>query len=124
MAQTLGESREVLALDVWKMAEDFAEGMKHEVKPFYIVYHAKILKQTVQGKHAIKQAMKAYYDRPPLMIGLLVWYVNHPMGEFRFIPELSSAPDVPVDPNLLSTKSEDQSARVMEQGEKLGVLLA
>jgi hypothetical protein len=40
---------------------------------------------------------------------MLVWYVNNPLGEFRFIPELSSAPDVPLDPSLLSERSEDFS---------------
>lgn len=124
MVQTLGESREALALDVWKMAEDFASNMKREVKPFYIVYHAKPAKGTFQGKLAIRHAMKAYYDRPKLMVGLLVWYVNNPLGEFRFIPELSSAPDVPTDPSLLSKKADDALPTLMEKGEKLGILLA
>lgn len=126
MAQELGESREAWGWDVWKQAEKFANNMKHEVKPFYLVYHAKADPHASNrlGAGAFKQTMKAYYDRPPLMIGLLVWYVNNPLGEFRFIPELSSPPDVPIDPRLLSEKAEDALPSVMAQGEKLGVLLA
>ena len=126
MAQEIGESRETWGWDVMKMAEDFANNMKSEVKPFYIVYACKEDKGVTQkmGRFAFKQAMKAYYSRPPAILGILVWYVNHPLGEFRFVPELSSPPDVPIDPSLLSDKASDASERVMAQGEKLNVLIS
>ena len=119
MAQTLGESREALALDVWKMAEEFANDMKHVTEPYYIVYHAKHDKNK---PGVIRQAIKAYFKRPNLMIGLLVWYVDNQNGIFSFVPELSSPPDIPVDPKLLSDKAEDALPTVMAQGKKLGVI--
>lgn len=121
MAQEIGESREAWGLDVWKQAEEFANAMKSEVKPFYIVYACK---PDTGQLGVFRQAFKAYYKRPPALIGILVWYVNHPMGEFRFIPELSSPPDIPLDPNLLSDKASDASERVMGQGKNLQVLVS
>lgn len=126
MVQEIGESRETWGRDVWLMAEDFANNMKNEVKPFYIVYACKEDRGMSQklGRFAFKQAMRAYYTRPPAILGILVWYVNHPLGEFQFIPELSAPPDVPIDPTLLSEKAEDALPTVMEKGEKMNVLLS
>lgn len=126
MTQTIGESRETWGRAVWQMAEDFANSMKKEVKPFYIVYAAKHDPNTSEqlGRGAYRQTMKAYYQRPPAILGILVWYVNNPLGEFSFLPELSSPPDVPLDPTLLSEKAEDALPTVMEQGENMKVLLS
>lgn len=126
MAQEIGESREAWGLDVVKMAGDFASNMKKEMKPFYIVYACKEDKGMSHrlGRAAFKQTMKAYYDRPPAILGILVWYVDNSKGEFRFVPELSSPPDVPLDPKLLSDKACDASERVMAQGEKLNALVS
>lgn len=121
MAQEIGESRDAWGTDVWKQAEDFAEKMKSEVKPFYIVYACKPDNQKVG---VFRQTFKAYYSRPPAIIGILVWYVNHPLGQFEFLPELSSPPDIPLDPSLLSDKASDASERVMEQGKNLKVLVS
>lgn len=126
MAQEIGESREAFGRDVMKMAEDFANKMKSEVKPFYIVYAAKLDPHESKrlGRGAFRQTMKAYYARPPAILGILVWFVNHPMGIFEFCPELSAPPDVPVDPSLLGEKAEDALPSVMEKGKAMNVLLA
>lgn len=121
MAQEIGESREKWGLDVCRMAEQFANNMKKEVKPFYIVYACK---QDLHNPHVFRQTMKAYKHRPKPILGILVWYVNHSLGEFRFIPELSAPPDIPLDPSLLSDKASDASDRVMAQGQKLNVLVS
>lgn len=122
----MGDARETWGRDVCKMVEDFANKMNKEDRPFYIVYACKEDKgmSNKLGKSVFKQAMRAYYARPQAMLGILVWYVNHPMGEFRFIPELSAPYDVPVDPALLSDKASDASERVAAQGEKLNVLIS
>ena len=126
MAQEIGESREKWGVDVVKMAEDFASHMKSESRPFYIVYACKEDRGMSQklGRFAFKQAIRAYYDKPPAILGILVWYVNNLTGEFRFMPELSAPPDIPLDPNLLSDKASDVSDRVAGQGEKLQVLVS
>lgn len=121
MAQTIGEAREEWGWDIWHMAEDFAEEMKKEDKPFYIVYAAK---QSTQYKGQFHQAMKAYYQQPQPMLGILVWYVDNGKGIFEFRPDLSAPPDVPIDPALLSDKAYDMSPRVAKQGEKLNVLVS
>ncbi len=126
MVQEIGESREQWGSNVWAMAEDFANNMKKEVKPFYIVYCAKYdaPRSNITGKHIFNQTMKAYYHRPPPMLGILTWYVDNAQGIFRFVPELSAPPDIPLDPQLLSDKSEDMSSRVAEQGQKLHAIVS
>lgn len=126
MGQEIGESREAWGWDVMQMAEDFATKMSSEDRPFYIVYAAKEDRgmSNLLGHGAFKQAMKAYFDKPPAMLGILVWYVNHRTAEFRFCPDLSAPPDVPLDPSLLSDKASDASERVAAQGEKLKALVS
>jgi len=126
MAQEIGESREAWGLDVMKMAEDFASHMKNHQEPFYIVYACKEDKPASEklGKTVFKQAFRAYHGRPPAILGILVWYVDHSTGEFRFCPELSAPHDVPLDPHLLSDKASDASERVAAQGEKLNALVS
>jgi hypothetical protein len=68
--------------------------------------------------------MKAYYAKPPVILGILVWYVDNEKGIFEFRPELSAPHDVPLDPKLLSDKASDASASVAEQGEKLKVIVS
>ena len=117
----IGEAREAWGRDVWAMAENFANQMKHETKPFYIVYCAKEDKK-LPG--TFRQTMKAYYKRPPKVLGLLVWFVNNPEGIFEFQPSLSLPYDVPIDPSLLSDKSEDLIPRIADQGKQMNVLLS
>jgi len=126
MPQELGETREKWSQDVWDMAEDFANHMKSDVKPFYIVYACKEDKGASNrlGRPAFKQFMTAYRERPPAILGILVWYVDNAKGEFRFVPELSAPHDVPLDPALLSDKAYDASDRVAAQGQKLQVLVS
>lgn len=126
MAQEIGESREAFGWDVMRMAEDFANKMSHETRPFYIVYACKEDRGMSNrlGRTAFKQAFKAYYDKPPAILGILVWYVNNLQSEFRFCPELSAPPDVPLDERLLSDKASDASERVASQGERLKVLVS
>lgn len=126
MAIEIGEVREKWGRDVWNMAEDFASNIKSDVKPFYIVYMCKEDKGATMrnGVPVFKQTMKAYYGKPPAMLGILVWYVNKRSGEFRFCHELSAPYDIPLDPSLLSDKASDASERVMEQGEKLQALVS
>lgn len=121
MAQEIGESREAWGWDVMKMAEEFANSMKKETRPFYIVYACK----PDRAKPGVfRQAIKAYYNKPAPMLGILVWYVDHNKAEFKFCPELSAPPDMPLDPNLLSDKASDASDRVSSQGQKLNALIS
>lgn len=126
MAQEIGESREAWGWDVMKMAEDFANNMKRETRPFYVVYACKEDRGMSNrlGRAAFKQALKAYYDKPPAVLGILVWYVDHVNSVFRFCPELSAPPDIPLDEKLLSDKASDVSERVASQGQKLNALVS
>ncbi len=120
MVQQLGETRDEMAMDCMRLVEDFANKMKSEVKPFYIVFFAK----PDANVNAVRQTVKAYYHRPAKLLGLLVWYVNNPLGIFDFVPELSSPPDIPLDPSLLSTRSAESYSGVMQTGKDLNVLVS
>ncbi len=129
--QQLGETRDAMAFDCWNKAEAIANERKKDVKPFYIIYAAKpdphLSGAVVNGQIAaggIRETYKLSYDRPPSILGQLVWFVNNPMGIFQFVPELSSPYDVPLDPQLLSVRKEDQAPSVMQRGEKMNVLLS
>lgn len=126
MAQEIGESREAWGKDVVKLVAEFAHNMSGEDRPFYVVYACKEDRgmSNKLGRHVFKQAIKAYYTRPAALLGILVWYVNHLTGEFRFVPELSAPPDVPLNESLLSDKASDVSERVANQGSKLNVLVS
>jgi hypothetical protein len=121
MTQTVRESADAWAMDIWKMAQDFANNMKKEDEPFYIVFSAKSDKNNPSKFY---QAMKAYKHRPQLMLGLLVWYVDNKKGIFEFVHELSAPFDIPIDPTLLSDKASDASSRVAEKGKQLNVLFS
>jgi len=121
MAQEIGESREAWGKAVWAQAEDIASNLKHDVKPFYIVFAAKEDK----GQPGVfRQSFRMYRDRPPKLFGILVWYVDNAQGIFQLVPELSIPPDVPLDDSLLSKDSKDTSAAIAEVGQSMGVLLS
>jgi hypothetical protein len=115
----IGEAREQLGRDVWAQAEKFANQAQSD-KPYYIVYHAKWARGS--GTPTLKWAMKADTQRPAAMLGLLVWYVDQAQGIFRFVPELSAPPDVPLDPSLMSDASQDAFPSIMAQGRTLNAL--
>ncbi len=121
MSQEIGESRDAWGMDIWCKAEEYASSFKSDREPFYIVFAAK------QDKHysgMFRQSFRFYRQKPPKIIGLLVWYVDNVKGIFQFMPELSIPPDVPLDESLLSKDSKDAFPEVMEAGQKARVLLA
>lgn len=121
MAQEIGESREQWGQAVWAQAEEIANTLKSDEKPFYIVFAAK---QDKASPGTFRQAFRMYRQKPPKLIGVLVWYVDNAKGIFRLMPELSIPPDVPIDPSLLSKDSKDSSTAIMEVGQSMGVLLS
>lgn len=121
MAQEIGESREQWGRDIWAKAEDIANNLKSEQEPFYIVFAAK---EDKAKPGTFRQAFKMYRQRPPKLLGVLVWYVDNSKGEFRLVPELSLPPDIPLDPNLLSKDSKDEFSGIMEAGQRAHVLLS
>src|ERR1700690_3355493 len=131
MTQRLGETRDSMAMDCWLKAEKIANDRKTDVKPFYIIYCAKpdphLAGAIVNGLFAsggIRQTFKLSYNRPPEMLGQLVWFVNNPLGIFQFVPELSFPYDVPLNPRYMSDLKEDQAQSVLEKGKKMNVLLS
>lgn len=131
MVQELGETREAMAWSVWIQAQNIANDHRAEKKPFYIVFAAKpdptLKGAVINGLVAhggIRQTFKLSYERPQMFLGQLVWYVDNTQGIFEFLPQLSSPPDVPLDPSMLSDKREDQLMGVMEKGKELNVLVS
>ena len=116
MVQEIGETRTEMAKATMKYVEDFVSKMKHENEPYYLVYCAKE-NHLVPGQ--IRQTIKAYREKPPTLIGVLVWYVDNKEGIMDFRPDLSAPWDIPTNPLILSDKSEDKFLRVMERGQQV-----
>ena len=130
MSEKLGEIRDEMAMDCWTIAEGIAKDRSHDPKPFYIMYSAKVdpalSGADAWGKHVaggIRQSYRLSYDRPPFVLGMLVWFVNAPLGIFEFVHELSSPPDIPLDPSLLSTKSYDTSNALMDKAHEMNKVI-
>jgi len=121
MPQEMEETRTAMGWGVWHQAEKIADKMKAESSPFYIVFAAKPDKY---DRRVIRAGFHCYANKPPMLLGLLVWYVDNMKGIFRFDSELSSPPDVPIDPKDLSDKASDVSERVAKKGKDLGVILS
>lgn len=121
MGQEIGESRDAWGFDVWKQAEEYANSFKRDTRPFYVVYAAK---QDKSQAGVFRQSFRFYRQRPPKIIGLLVWYVDTGKGIFRFVPELSIPPDVPIDQSLLSKDRKETFESISQVGQEMGILLA
>lgn len=131
MVQEMGETRDALAMATWIKAEKIAHDHAKEKKPFYIVYAAKpdpgLAGAVVDGIVAaggIRESFRLTHNRPQAILGQLVWFVNNAMGEFQFLPDLSFPPDIPLDPYLLSDRSEDQLYSIMDKGKQMKVLVS
>ena len=129
--QELGETREAMGWAVWHKAEEIATKNAKDPKPFYILYAAKpdpkLKGRTHDGKvieGGIRDTYLTSYSRPQPALGQLVWYVDNAQGIFELVAELSLPPDIPVDPSLLSTRSEDQLYSVMQKGKENKVLIS
>lgn len=121
MTLQIGEIRDELGLETLKRVETYANKHKKLKEPFYIVVCAK----TDRNKPGrINATIQHYFERPPAMLGLLVWYADSQKGILDFVPELSFPPDIPLDPSMLSNKSSDCFDSVAQKGEKLKVLLS
>ncbi len=118
MTQEMGETRDAMALNCMNQAQEYAAKLPVSERPCFLAFYAKA------DRHAgaIRQHFSFYKNYAPLL-GLLWWYIDE-KGEAHFRPELSTPHDVPLDPSILSDKSEDQSARVMEKGKAVKILVS
>ena len=128
--QELGETRDAMAQDCWDIAYGIAKDRSHDPKPFYIIYSAKVdpalAGADAWGKRVaggIRQAYRLSYQRPPFVLGMLVWFVNGPLGVFEFVSELSSPPDIPIDPSLLSTYSADAFGGLADKAKEMNKVM-
>lgn len=121
MTQEMGETRDAMGYALINMVGEWVNNLKSETEPYYLVFAAK---PDMHQSNAIRQAMKAYRKRPPQLLGVLVWYVDNTKGLVELVPELSSPPDIPLDPSLLSNKSEDALPSIMERGSKFQVIVS
>lgn len=121
MTQEMGETREAMGHALMRLVDEWVNNLKSQTEPYYLVFAAK---PDMHSPNAIRQGMKAYRARPPKLLGILVWYVDNSKGLVEIVPELSSPPDIPLNPELLSTKSEDFFSVVADQGKKFQVIVS
>ena len=116
----MGEVRDPMCRGEMNVIYDFINNMKHIDRPFYVVYSADV-DHLVPNK--INRAIKAYYQQPPKMLGILVWYVDNKLGIADFRPDLSMPFDIPIDPSILSDDPRDMAVSVAEQGKQSNLIL-
>lgn len=117
----MGDFRESLGRECMDRLEDYANNLPSTEFPCYIVICAKADRN--QAGH-INAAIQHYKERPPALVGILVWYADKDKGILDIVPELSLPPDVPLDPQHLSKDPKDSFKSIAEVGEKMGVLLS
>lgn len=95
MAQQTGETRDAIIEDTNKVISDVIEANRNRSEPYWIILFAKPSKNSVQGKPALIQTVKAYGVRPPSYMGAVIgkvdnskgtisWDVNMPQTNFNF----------------------------------------
>lgn len=131
MVDTLGELREMYGWGAVLKAERIAHDNKHLDYPFYIICGAKAdphLRGAIVNGQRCSGGLQEHWVvtnlRPPKVLGILVWYVDNKLGIMEIVDELSLPPDIPLDPRLLSDKTEDQCYGVMQQGKDNKVLMS
>jgi hypothetical protein len=131
MVELFGDVRDSMAWAACHKAEEIAHSLKDEVKPFYIICAAKadphLHGAIVNGMYSsggIRESWRWTHQRPPKMLGILVWFVNNPLGIFELVEELSFPPDIPLDPSMLSDRSEDRCYSVMQTGKDNRVIVS
>lgn len=104
--QEMGETREPMALDCWKAANDLALKYSKELKhDFWVLYAAK---PHVVHKHAIVAGWNVIAKRPPAaMVGILVFKWSHADQELTVDVDLSLPYDVPLSETELSKNKVD-----------------
>ena len=117
----MGDFRDQLGLETVNRVHSYADLLPDSESPCYIVVCAKV-DRNVNGK--INATIQHYKERPPALLGLLVWYADKRNGVMDFVPELSLPPDVPLDPKDISDKSNDSFEAIAEMGKKHGIILS
>lgn len=117
----MGDVREDMARGCMNYVEDFVNGMKHIQEPFYVVYHANTDRFNPKR---INQTVKAYHQKPPAILGILVWYIDNPKGIFEFRADLSAPHDVPLNPKTLSENPKDLVGNLVNRAKQLPILLS
>lgn len=104
--QEMGETREPMAMDCWKAANDLALKYSKELPhDFWILYAAK---PHVQHKHAIVAGWNVIAKRPPAaMVGVLVFKWSHLDQQLTVDIDLSLPYDVPLSETELSKSKVD-----------------
>lgn len=84
MKQETGETRDAIMETVDKRIDKIINFHKDYKDPYWIVLFATPSKQSVEGKHTLRQHIKAYFTRPPSSVGMCIAEVNNATGELRW----------------------------------------
>ena len=93
--QETGETRDAILEDTNRIITDVVNANKARTEPYWILLFAKPSKNSVQGKPAFIQTIKAFPIKPPSYMGAVIgkvdnsrgtieWEVNMPQTNFNF----------------------------------------
>lgn len=98
MTQQFGESIDAMIENDNKKLEKILSANKNRTKPYYIVFFAKAMKNTLEGKPILTKFFKPYSKRPKSCVGLIIGEVDNSKSEIKWEVNL---PQKPIDYNKL-----------------------
>lgn len=120
--QEMGETREPMARDCWKQANELAEKYsKHLKHDFWVMYAAK---PHVNIPNAIVAGWEVIAKRPPCgMVGVMCFKWSHQEKRLTVDHDITLPYDIPISDVEMSKKSEDVVPTVAEAAKKSGSIL-
>lgn len=98
MVQQIGETRDAIMSDMNKRISDIVSANREKKEPYWIVLFVKATKEKSEGKHVLRQHLKAYNRKPRSQVGLITAEVNNQTGKIKWEVNL---PQKPFDFDLL-----------------------
>lgn len=98
MVQQVGETRDAIMSNMNKHIANIISANRDKKKPYWIVLFAKPAKEKVEGKHVLRQHLKAYNRKPRSQVGMITAEVNNQTGKITWEVNL---PQKPFDFDLL-----------------------
>ena len=98
MVQQIGETRDAIMSDMNDRVMSIISSNRNKKEPYWIVLFVKSTKEKVDGKHVLRQHVKAYARKPASQVGMIIAEVNNLTGEIKWEVNM---PQKPFDFDLL-----------------------
>lgn len=98
MVQQIGETRDAIMSDMNQRISDIVAANRDKISPYWIVIFVKPAKEKSEGRHVLRQFIKAYNRKPASKVGMITAEVNNQTGKIKWEVNM---PQKPFDFDLL-----------------------